>query len=126
METEVRNAGLADKIKFLGLRNDVPDIMSAADVLIFPSLWEGLGMVAVEAQCCGLPIILSETIPVEAIFCDELVVVKKLEDGIKEWIDSIVRISNIGYNRSDYAFKINASPFSIYNSINNLIQIYTP
>jgi glycosyltransferase EpsF len=126
METEVRKAGLADKIKFLGLRNDVPDIMSAADVLIFPSLWEGLGMVAVEAQCCGLPIILSDTIPVEAILCDELVVVKKLEDGIKEWIDSIVRISNVRYNRSDYAFKINASPFSIYNSINNLIQIYTP
>ncbi len=126
METEVTNAGVADRIKFLGLRNDVPGIMSAADVLIFPSLWEGLGMVAVEAQCCGLPIIMSETIPMEAIICDELVIVKKLEDGIKEWIESIVRISNSKYNRSSYAHKIDASPFSIHNSINNLIHIYTP
>jgi glycosyltransferase EpsF len=73
-----------------------------------------------------LPVILSDTIPVEAIFCNELAVVKKLEDGIKEWTDSIVRTSNTRYNRSDYASKINASPFSIYNSINNLTQIYTP
>lgn len=126
METEVANAGLADKIKFLDLRNDVPDIMSAADILIFPSLWEGLGMVAVEAQCCGLPVLMSDTIPMEAIICDELVRVKKLEDGVKEWTKAIVGISTLTHTRSIYASKIGASPFSIHNSINTLIQIYTP
>lgn len=124
MEAEVRELGIADKIKFLDVRNDVPDIMSSAQVLVFPSLWEGLGMVAVEAQSCGLPVIMSDTIPKEAIICNELVVVKALEDGVIEWVGSIIEVADVQYNRSDYSSIVSNSRFSIRNSVNDLIRIY--
>nr|WP_308668297.1 glycosyltransferase [uncultured Agathobacter sp.] len=58
----------ADKLKvsnnmiFLGVRNDVHKLLSAMDVFVLPSRFEGLPIVAVEAQASGLPIVLSDTI----------------------------------------------------------------
>ncbi|MFQ7292680.1 MAG: glycosyltransferase [Monoglobales bacterium] len=53
----------SERIKFLGNRTDVPDMMSAADVFLFPSLYEGLGIVAVEAQANGMKCIASTGVP---------------------------------------------------------------
>ena len=47
---------------FLGLRNDVSQLMQAMDVFLLPSLYEGLPMVGVEAQLTGLPCMFSDTI----------------------------------------------------------------
>ncbi|MBK6388957.1 MAG: glycosyltransferase [Saprospiraceae bacterium] len=58
--------------KLLGLRKDIPLLMSAADVLLFPSLWEGLGMVAVEAQAAGLKVVAADNLPDEAFIIKEL------------------------------------------------------
>ncbi len=55
-------------IRLLGHRSDVPDLMCAADVLSFPSRWEGLGGVLLEAMALRLPIVASDIAPVaEAI-----------------------------------------------------------
>jgi glycosyltransferase involved in cell wall biosynthesis len=55
-------------VRFLGHRTDVPDLMCAADVLSFPSRWEGLGGTLVEAMALRLPIVASDIPPVaEAI-----------------------------------------------------------
>jgi glycosyltransferase involved in cell wall biosynthesis len=51
--------GLLDKVQFLGHRSDVPELMAAADVFAFPSLWEGLGGVLIEALALEIPIICS-------------------------------------------------------------------
>lgn len=59
-----------DKTFVLGERSDVGDFYSASDVLLFPSLAEGLGFVAVEAQAAGLPCLVSDKVPREAIFLD--------------------------------------------------------
>lgn len=53
-------------VHMLGKRFDVPDWLCAADVFIFPSIYEGLGIVAVEAQAAGLRVLATDTIPVEA------------------------------------------------------------
>lgn len=55
--------GLGPKVRFLGHRDDVPDLMVASDVLVFPSLYEGLGGAAIEAMALGLPIISSDIPP---------------------------------------------------------------
>jgi len=50
----------ADRIRFLGHRDDIPDLLAAADVFAFPSLYEGTGGAAIEAMAMGLPIVTSD------------------------------------------------------------------
>jgi glycosyltransferase involved in cell wall biosynthesis len=56
LERRVAQAGLGDAVLFLGNRADVPDLMAASDVFVFPSNSEGFGMVALEAMAAGLPV----------------------------------------------------------------------
>lgn len=58
--------GIADYVLFLGQRSDVNRLYQAFDVFCLPSLYEGLGMVAVEAQVAGLPCLLGDAVPLEA------------------------------------------------------------
>ena len=67
IERQARAAGLAGRLRFAGVRDDVPRLMQAAmDVLLFPSRHEGLGLVLVEAQAAGLACVISDVIPPEA------------------------------------------------------------
>src|SRR5262249_11031920 len=50
LEAEARELALQDRVHFLGWRNDVHDLMAGFDVLLMPSLWEGFGLVALEAM----------------------------------------------------------------------------
>ncbi|MGH8892181.1 MAG: glycosyltransferase family 4 protein [Actinomycetes bacterium] len=59
------------RIEVLGHRDDVPDLMSAADVFAFPSLYEGLGGVLIEAMALGLPIVATRIPAVEEVLEDE-------------------------------------------------------
>jgi glycosyltransferase involved in cell wall biosynthesis len=61
-ECWVREHGLTSKIKFLGQRDDVNELYQAFDVFALPSLYEGLGLVGIEAQAAGLPCLLSDRI----------------------------------------------------------------
>lgn len=125
MEEKLRNIGLADKIKFLGLRRDVPAIMSASDVLVFPSLWEGLGMVVVEAQASGLPVVMSDTIPKESVINKEFVKIERLNNNIEEWVKAIKNISEKDtLGRVNRAEKIANSPFAIDHSVYNVLNLY--
>ncbi|MFE2866937.1 glycosyltransferase [Embleya sp. NPDC059259] len=61
------SAGAAEPVRFLGHRDDVPDLMGAADVFVLPSRWEGLGSVLIEAMGVGTPIVTSDLPPVREI-----------------------------------------------------------
>ena len=61
---------IEDKVLFLGIRDDIPDLMNLFDCFIFPSKHEGLGIVGIEAQAAGLPTFVADTIPDEAIITD--------------------------------------------------------
>ena len=58
---------LRDRVRFLGHRHDVPDILAAADVFAFPSLFEGLGGVLIEAMALEVPIVASDLPPVRDV-----------------------------------------------------------
>lgn len=60
---QVKMLGIDQAVQFLGNRNDVARLLQAADCFLFPSLWEGLGIVAVEAQAAGLPCLCSDSVP---------------------------------------------------------------
>ncbi len=59
LRKEVQKANLGEKVRFLGALppGQLPDWYRAADVLAFPSIYEGLGLVAVEAMLCGTPVV---------------------------------------------------------------------
>ena len=66
IEDMVAERGLKDKVIFLGQRWDVERLYQAFDVFLLPSLYEGLGLTAIEAQMAGLPCYLSDRVPREA------------------------------------------------------------
>ncbi len=63
MRALARTLGCDEQVVFTGVRRDVPRLMRAMDVFLFPSLSEGLGLVALEAQAAGVPVIASEGVP---------------------------------------------------------------
>lgn len=66
VEHKIMKLGIIDSVELLGVRENVNQFMMAADCLLFPSIFEGLGIVAVEAQTSGMLTIVSNNIPVEA------------------------------------------------------------
>lgn len=57
LEEQTKDRDLDETIEFLGTRQDIPDFLSASDMFVLPSLWEGLPMALVEAMASGLPIV---------------------------------------------------------------------
>lgn len=59
LERQVRQAGLADRVAFLGKQHDLASVLSACDVFALPSRTEGFGLAALEALACGVPVVAS-------------------------------------------------------------------
>lgn len=97
LENEIRSAvhelGLEEKVIFAGVRSDVPKLLSAMDVLVFPSLYEGMPNVVVEAQATGLPCVISDTITKEANITG-LVEYRSLSEEFEKWAESAVLIAD--------------------------------
>ncbi len=89
IKKKVNDLGISDKVKFLGARDDVNDLMQAMDVFILPSLYEGFGIVLIEAQASGLKCIMSDSIPTDAII-SEKVKQLSLDDDIITWAKEIL------------------------------------
>ena len=85
----INQKGLNDAVKRLGVRRDVSEILQAADVFLFPSLYEGLGIAVLEAQASGLPCVISDRIPSMAIFT-ERVCALPLEQPPEHWADCVL------------------------------------
>ncbi len=62
VDEHVRNRGLSDAVRMLGAQNDAASLIARSDVLLFPSLWEGFGIVALEANAAGIPVVGSNVI----------------------------------------------------------------
>jgi glycosyltransferase involved in cell wall biosynthesis len=94
MEQKAATLGISDRVIFTGVRSDVPDLMQAMDCFVFPSLYEGLGIVAVEAQAAGLPCLVSDGVPVECVKTD-LVKHIPLSASTTQWAEEILKTQRI-------------------------------
>ncbi|MBE5848003.1 MAG: glycosyltransferase family 1 protein [Lachnospiraceae bacterium] len=79
---------LSDAVRFLGVRDDIPHLMDAADLMVFPSLFEGLPVTLVEAQASGLPVVMSDTITDEVVMTD-LVTTAPMPGSVTDWLTAI-------------------------------------
>ena len=80
--------GLSDRVKFLGLRDDVPHLLGALDVVVMPSFYEGLPVALVEAQAAGIPALVSDQVTPESDLGLGLITWLPLGDPAK-WLRSL-------------------------------------
>lgn len=113
--------GISSQVKFLGVRNDVNELMQAMDVFLFPSLFEGLSVASIEAQASGLPVIISDQIPLECKKTD-LVEVVSLKSPVEKWADTLISASEIP--RQNMFESIKKSGFDINENAKNLQNFY--
>ena len=121
----VHDWGMADRLCLPGIRRDIPALMRAADVLLFPSAQEGLGMVAVEAQAAGLPVLASAAVPREAIVIPSIYQALPLSAAVETWADRLSEI--MARPRPDLdtcRAALEASDFSIARSAAQLQALY--
>lgn len=85
-----KKLNIDDAIMYLGVRNDVSELLQAGDVFLFPSIREGLPVSVIEAQAAGMPVLISDAITDEVIATD-LVKVTPLNNSAKIWADNIMK-----------------------------------
>lgn len=119
---KAESLGLSKKIRFLGVRADVPPYLHAADVFLFPSLYEGLPLTIVEAQAAGLPVLTSGAVPKEADIGAGLLHWLSLSDPQEKWADMAIELS-IGDHVDTYE-QVLASGYDINNTVQCLVEIY--
>lgn len=89
LKEKVAKLGLGEKVKFLGSRPDVPKLLQAMDIFLFPSVFEGFGIAAIEAQCAGLPTFtIKDALPNTAKITDKFFELQKTLPG-KRWAEII-------------------------------------
>lgn len=115
IKSEIKNNHIEDNFILLGNRNDVNELLMAADLFLFPTLYEGLGIAVVEAQFSGLKCITSERVPKEAdiglgllekinLSNNDAYWTMEIEKSLKENIDR--NILNKKNNLNEYNIKI--------------------
>jgi glycosyltransferase involved in cell wall biosynthesis len=128
IENRSRALGIADNVVFAGERQDVPALMMAGmDVLLFPSRWEGLGRVIVEAQAAGLPCIISDVVPREADAVPALITRMSLSDPAEVWAERVLAALDAGptVTQEEALGAIKDSPLNIERNVRDLERLYT-
>lgn len=120
---KVRMLNLEEKVIFLGDREDVEKILSACDLFLFPSLFEGLGIVLVEAQASGLRCVYSDVIPADVKLTSYVENVS-LSQGAEIWAD-VVLTKRKNINRVKQNEIVKLSSYGIEKLIGSMEKIYT-
>ena len=121
IESEIKRLNLQDSVILLGVRNDVPNLLMAMDVFVLPSLSEGLGIVAMEAQASGLKCILIDKVPVETDMGGAKYI--SLQTYCKQWASAILNCEK-KHNRNSYLSNLIKNGYSIKESVEALQNYY--
>ena len=123
LEAEIRKKAaelsLSDKIFFLGIRKDVPNLLAAGDVFIFPSFYEGMPNTVIEAQALSLHCVIADTITPDA---EKTGVVEYLPLGNpKQWADAALKYAD-GYLRQDMSAIYKAKKYDTESTAEEFIK----
>lgn len=114
--------GLKNKVFFTGAVTNPEDYYQAMDVFVMPSLYEGFPIAAVEAQCAGLPIILSNKITKEADIMDETIWADI--DNISAWVHAIEELVENKNKRKSNMIELQSKGYDIKTTVNFLQDYY--
>jgi len=121
MKQKADNLGIANKVIFAGFRDDRNKIMQAMDSFLFPSIYEGLSVVLVEAQASGMPVFASDSTTTETQYSPYMKFLS-LHQPASEWAEEILRMGCV--ERKDMTETIKKAGFEIKTMIQNLYQLY--
>ncbi len=122
--TKIKDLGIGKQVNYLGMREDIQQFYNAMDVFLLPSLYEGLPVVGLEAESCGLPVFFSTEITREANACElgHFIGLDLKED---EWADEILKAAkeNMPIRRS-HAKEVAAAGFDSVSEAIRLQKYY--
>jgi len=122
IKNKVKSLNIEESVKFLGLRNDVNQLLMSFDVFLFPSRYEGLPVTLIEAQAAGLKIIASDTITKEVRITD-LIRFVSLNKSSENWADNVLDLKDYDYDRNYYQEIVDAE-YDIKNTAEELQNFY--
>lgn len=123
---EVTRLGLTDRVIFTGVRTDIARLMlGAMDVFVFPSRHEGLGLVVVEAQAAGLPIVMSDAVPQEAIVIPQMIKSLPLLEDVSTWTNAILDCKLLNRANTSSQQSVQNSTFNIVRGLEELKKTYS-
>ena len=121
VKKQVQELHIENKVQFMGVVSNVYDYLNALDVFVFPSRFEGLGIVLIEAQASGLPCIINDTLTDEINLTDQVHRIS-LNAPKKDWVNTILD-TKVDNRLNGYEI-VNNSPFNIDKEVLHLQQIY--
>lgn len=123
IRAKVTAKGLDEAVSFLGVRTDVIQLYQGMDMLLFPSLFEGLSVVLTEAQACDLPCLVSDTNSKETILSDRLTM-WPLEASAENWAEEAQKVLSSSISRGDNRDQIRAAGYDISQLARDLKKRY--
>lgn len=119
---QVSALGIQDKVIFAGIRSDVPELMKAMDVFLFPSMYEGLPVAMIEAQAAGLPCIISDKVPIE---CKKTELVRQmaLTESYEAWAQAVINAA-VQCGRKNTYEEIKKAGFDVRENARQLEAFY--
>ena len=123
IEKKAANMGLSKYIIFTGAQLNTAKFYQAMDVFAFPSLWEGLGIAAIEAQSTGLPCVISDCIPKEVDIGAGLVTRLNINND-SVWAKTLLNQKLVRKNRKSQLAEVKKSGYDIKNNAKKLQRFY--
>lgn len=123
IESMVKELKLEQAVLFLGLRDDISELLQAMDMFFLPSNYEGLPVVGIEAQAAGLPCIMSDHITPE-VDITGLIQFISLDESIEKWTNNILEIKKSGKERKNTLEKIRKAGYDIKQNAKELESLY--
>lgn len=122
MKQKAATLGIADKVIFAGFRDDRNHYMQAMDSFLFPSLYEGLSVVLIEAQASGMPVFTSDSTTTETKYSPYMHFLS-LQQPAAEWAEAMLKVGSV--TRKDMTETIEQAGFEIRVMIRNFYELYT-
>ena len=127
LEPETRDKaaqlGVSDKVRFMGVRSDIPDLCMAMDVFVMPSLFEGLPVVGVEAQAAGVPCVFSQEVTDEVVVLPESRRIP-LKETDAVWAEAIARYDRAPIDRAAALRRVQDAGYDINAETEKITAMY--